>query len=238
MVHDVVSSDPRIAVVIPTLDERHSIGRCLESARDADEIVVSDGGSSDGTVEEVRRLDPGLVLVEGPRGRGGQLNRGAEAATAPILLFLHADCVLPRGWSDAVRTALGDPGVSVGCFRLRTDPPRNGEASALERRWWRLLDLRSRGWGLPYGDQALFARREDIRGVGGYPEIPLMEDVAFVRGLLRRGRLARVPLEVRTTARRFAHHPIRARLCTATFPTLFRLGVAPETLARWYGKGR
>lgn len=235
---DGVNSEPRVAVVVPTLDEESSIGRCLESARDADEVVVSDGGSTDRTVEEARRVSPGLVVVEGPRGRGGQLNRGAEAATAPILVFLHADCVLPRGWSDAVRTALGDPAVSLGCFRLRTDPPPGREASALERRWWSLLDLRSRGLGLPYGDQALFVRRSDFVRSCGFPPIPLMEDIAFVRECLRHGRLARVPLDVRTTARRFARHPIRARLCTATFPTLFRLGVAPRTLARWYGKGR
>ncbi|MFZ5787264.1 MAG: glycosyltransferase [Acidobacteriota bacterium] len=228
----------RIAVVIPTLDEERSIGACLESARDADEIVVSDGGSADRTIEAARRSDPRVVVVEGPRGRGGQLNRGVAAAAAPIVLFLHADCLLPRGWAGAVRAALADPAVAVGCFRLRTEPPLGREASSAERRWWRLLDLRSRGWGLPYGDQALFARRESVLGIGGFPEIPLMEDIAFVRAALRNGRLARLPLEVRTTARRFARHPIRARVCTATFPALFRLGVSAETLARWYGKGR
>jgi hypothetical protein len=97
-----------------------------------------------------------------------------------------------------------------------------------------MLDARGRGIGLPYGDQAQFMRRDVLAVVGGVPEIPLMEDLELARKCLRHGRLARLPLAVRTTARRFARHPVRARVCTATFPLLYRLGVSPERLAHWY----
>jgi rSAM/selenodomain-associated transferase 2 len=227
---------PVLSVVVPTLNEESAIAACLGSVGDdADvEIVLSDGGSVDRTVEVARAARPDAIVVGGPAGRGGQLARGVAVARGEVIVFLHADCRLPRGWRAAVGDALADPGVAIGCFRLRTEAPGAGAA----RTWWRLLDLRGRGLGLPYGDQALFLRRATLEAVGGVPDQPLMEDVELVRRCLRRGRLARVALEVGTTARRFAGRPLRARLCTATFPSLYRLGVAPATLARWYGGAR
>lgn len=230
---------PTVSVVIPTLNEDRGIAACLGSLGEEAgvEVVISDGGSRDRTLEVARTARAGVRVVEGPAGRGGQLARGAAAARSGVLLFLHADCRLPAGWGGAVVEALADPTVALGCFRLRTEAPGGG-ARAGTRLWWRLLDLRGRGWGTPYGDQALFLRRDTLTAVGGVPDLPLMEDVELVRRCLRRGRLARLPLEVRTTPRRFARHPLRARLCTATFPTLFRLGVPAPTLARWYGTVR
>jgi rSAM/selenodomain-associated transferase 2 len=231
---------PTIAVIVPTLNEEATIGACLAAVgrQEGVGVVVSDGGSVDTTLEVVREAFPHVRVVGGPRGRGGQLDRGARALDAEALLFVHADCRLPRGWSSAVRAALADPAVALGCFRLHTEPPAGANAGALARWWWRVLDVRSRGPFLPYGDQALFLRRAVFEAVGGFPDIPLMEDVAFARACLRRGRLARLPLAVRTTARRFARHPLRSRLCTATFPLLFRIGVSPQRLSRWYGEGR
>jgi hypothetical protein len=106
------------------------------------------------------------------------------------------------------------------------------------RLFLRVFDLRSRGLGLPYGDQGLGVRRETFEAVGGFPEIPLMEDVAFARECRRRGRIHRLRLEITTTARRFERRPLRTGLMFFTFPTLYRLGVEPETLARWYGNVR
>ena len=231
---------PHIGVVIPTLDEEGAIAACLAAVGEWPDVsvVVSDGGSTDATLDQVRRRFPWVDVVEGPPGRGDQLDRGVRAVPADAYVFVHADCRLPMGWLDAVRTALVEPEVAVGCFRLRTDPPASGSTSWLARAWWRLLDLRSRGFFLPYGDQALFLTRRVLEAAGGVPRIALMEDVELVRRVLRHGRLVRVPLEVRTTARRFAASPLRARICTATFPTLYRLGVSPARLARWYGSGR
>ncbi len=230
---------PTVSVVIPTLDEAQRLPACLESIGPSPgvEVVVSDGGSADGTVEVARRGLPARV-VGGPAGRGGQLDRGARAALGEVLLFLHADCRLPRGWLPAVVSAAADPAVSLGCFRLRSEPDGDESGRARRRLRWRLLDLRGLGLGLPYGDQALFTRRETYTLAGGFPDLPLMEDVVFVRRCLRLGRLARLPLEVQASARRFARHPVKARLATATFPVLFRLGVRAERLAAWYGRVR
>ena len=225
---------PSLSVVIPTLDEEETLPGALASIGDdpAVEVVVSDGGSRDGTLDLVS-VEREVRVVRGDAGRGQQLNRGARAARAPRLLFLHADCRLPTGWLPAVMEALDDPAVALSCFRLHTEPATPG-AGALRRRWLRLLDLRSRLGLLPYGDQGHAVRREVFERLGGYPPIPLMEDLDFARAAARLGRIRTLPLEIRTTARRFERHPVRTRLMTATFPALFRMGVSPWTLARWY----
>lgn len=224
-------------MVVPTLDEAMRIGACLTSIgrSPAVEIVVSDGGSSDGTLDVVDRVRPDAAVISGPPGRGGQLNRGAAAATADRLLFLHADCLLPDGWLDVVTTALDDRETVLAVFRLCTVPADGGRPGAWRRFWLSLFDLRSRGWGLPYGDQGFAIRRQVFDDLGGFPDIPLMEDFALARSCRRRGRIRRLPLSVRTSARRFEDRPIRSRLILAVFPTLFKLGVPPEILAGWYG---
>jgi len=225
-----------LTVVIPTLNEEDTIESCLQAVGRPPGVstVVSDGGSTDETLAVVTKGFPKVDIVRGPPGRGDQLDRGARAAPADAYVFVHADCRLPEGWHDAVCDALADPGVAIGCFRLHTEPRPGGRDSTLARTWWRVLDLRSRGLGLPYGDQALFLRQDVFARVGGVPKIPLMEDVELVGRCLDLGRLARLPLEVRTTARRFAQLPLRAPLFTMIFPTLYRLGVSPTTLHRWY----
>jgi len=229
---------PEMSVVIPTLNEERTIESCLQAVgrRGNLEIVVSDGGSTDGTLRFAASM--GATVVEGPPGRGGQLNRGAAAAQAERLLFLHADCRLPRGWQAAVASVLADPATSLACFLLRTETSSETRPSPLRHLWLRTLDLRSRGLRLPYGDQAFAVRREVYERVGGFPDIPLMEDLVFARACRRVGRIRRLPLEIRTKARRTDADPVRARVMMLVFPALFRLGVAPSTLARWYGSGR
>ena len=227
-----------LAVVIPTLNEERKIGACLEAVGKPDgvEVVVCDGGSTDRTRELAAAV--GARVVEGARGRGPQLNLGARSAVAGRLLFLHADCRLPDGWLPFVHTALDDQATALACFRLHTEPSGERRRSALYRRWLRVFDLRSFGFGLPYGDQGFALRREVFDRVGGFREIPLMEDVAMARGCRSLGRIQRLPLEMRTTARRAEGHPLRTGLALAVFPTLFRLGVSPNTLVRWYGEVR
>lgn len=227
-----------LAVVIPTLNEERTIGTCLDAVgkRDGVEVVVSDGGSSDRTRELAS--EAGARVVEGARGRGPQLNLGAQSAAAGRLLFLHADCRLPDGWLPALGTALDDEATALACFRLHTEPSGGRRRSPLYRRWLRVFDLRSFGLGLPYGDQGFALRREVFDRVGGFQEIPLMEDVALARSCRRLGKIRRLPLEVRTTARRAEGHPVRTIVMLATFPTVFRFGVSPKTLARWYGEVR
>ena len=224
-----------LAVVIPTLNEEGVIEACMEAIGGGDQlaVVVSDGGSLDGTRARAARL--GARVVEGPRGRGPQLNRGAAAVDAEAYLFLHADCLLPPGWREALRGALQDRSTALACFRLHTEPAGEERRSRIYRTWLRVLDIGARGLRAPYGDQGLSVRREVFDTVGGFPEIPLMEDVAFSRSCRRIGRIHRLPLEMRTTARRFERSPVRTGLMFVTFPSLYRLGVSPHTLARWYG---
>lgn len=227
-----------LTVVVPTLDEEGCIEGCLDSigTQAGVDIVISDGGSGDETL--VRARARGAIVVEGPAGRGAQLNRGAAATDSDLLLFVHADCRLPGGWRDRLESALADRRTALACFILRTEPTDPETETLAGRLWLRTLDLRARGGRLPYGDQAFGVRRELFERVGRFPDIPLMEDLVFARSCRRVGKIRRLRPAVRTTARRTERYPVRARLMMLAFPTLFSLGVSPETLARWYGNAR
>ena len=187
-----------LSVVIPTLNAAGALPGCLSGLMEGvseglvREVVVSDGGSTDATVAVAREV--GARVVTGPAGRGGQLGRGVAASGGPWVLALHADSWLTPGWAGPVAAHLA-AGGEAGWFRLafRAD----GLAPRLVAGW---ANLRSRA-GLPYGDQGLLVPRVLLDAVGGYPDIPLMEDVALARRL--RGRLRGVPATVRTGAERF-----------------------------------
>jgi rSAM/selenodomain-associated transferase 2 len=218
------------------LDEAARIGARLRelAARGFHDVIVVDGGSRDGTCDAVR-AHPGVRLVTAPRGRGQQLNAGARAATGDVLLFLHADVMLPADAPAWVARALADPRVVAGAFRIHTvaDAGRNWLGPLL-----RIADLRSHVTRLPYGDQALFVRRDAFEAAGGFPDEPLMEDVVLARRLRRIGRIVTVPAYVQASGRRFLRRPLASLLAMWTFPTLHRLGVPPRSLARLYGAPR
>ena len=222
-------SDPlSVAILIPALDEEESLRRHLPAAlAAADEVVVSDGGSRDRTAEMAREL--GARVVAGPAGRGGQLNRAAAAATAEVLVFLHADTALPPGALDAVRAAVA-AGAPGGGFLMRFDSDR-----PLLRLAGRLVDLRTRLTRSPLGDQAQFATRKAFRELGGFREWQILEDVDFIRRLAARGRLAILPLRVTTSARRYeAGGVLRTAARNWWIWALYALGVPPHRLARLY----
>ncbi len=225
-----------VSVIVPTLDEAARIGARFGELETigVDEVLVADGGSRDGTVE-IARAQPGVRVIVGPRGRGRQLNAGARAATGEVLVFLHADTQLPGDARAWIERTLADRGVVAGAFRVRTvaDVGRNWLGPLL-----RIADIRSHVTRLPYGDQALFVRRDAFERVGGFPDEPLMEDVDLVRRLRRVGRVVTVPAYVRASGRRFLRHPIAGTLAMWTFPTLHRVGVPPRLLARLYGNPR
>ena len=218
----------RLSVVIPALDEAERIAGAVASARAPNvEVIVVDGGSSDATCE--RAGEAGARVIRCARGRARQLDAGAREARGDALLFLHADTTLPAGYAEVALRALSDPRVAGGAFALRFEERTRG------LRWIeRIARLRVRLFGLPYGDQALFLRRETLEAIGGVPQVPILEDFDLVRALKRRGRLALLREEAVTSARRhLAGGPWRIALRHLAIALGGSLGVDRARLAAW-----
>jgi rSAM/selenodomain-associated transferase 2 len=221
-----------ISVVIPVLDEAGNLERLLpdlETRFSAAEVILVDGGSADATTAVAARF-PRVRLLASPRGRARQMNAGARAARGDVLLFLHADTRLPDGALVAVEAAISDPGVVAGRFDVSFDNPRR----VFRMIAW-FMNLRSRWSGISTGDQAIFVRGSVFEALGGYPEIPLMEDVELCRRLKRRGRLLPLRLAVRTSARKWERDgAVRTILLMWVLRFLYMVGVSPRRLHRWY----
>ncbi len=221
-----------LSIVIPVLNAADALPATLDSLLPGvaqgviREVIVSDGGSADATVQLAR--DAGCEVVTGPAGRGGQLGRGAAAARGAWLLFLHADTHLPPAWVGAVCTHR-DP-ERAGYFRLsfRSDAVMARVVAAG-------ANLRCRLFGLPYGDQGLLISRALYDAVGGYSDIALMEDVALARAL--KGRLVALPETVSTDASRYQRGGWGRRSARNLWTLARYLGGAdPTKLARSYHK--
>lgn len=220
-----------VSVVIPTLNAEAELGPCLAALGEGlkagilRELVISDGGSADRTRDIAAAA--GAIWVEGPAGRGGQLARGIEASGGPWLLVLHADTILSSDWPEAVLQ-----GIESGCpgyFRLRFRA--KGPGAGLVAGW---ANLRARAFGLPFGDQGLLVSRADYTAAGGYPDIPLMEDMALVRALPRAH-----PLQAtaETGADRYrANGWLRQGAANLWRQARFLAGADPAKLARGYRK--
>lgn len=230
---DALDERPRLSVVIPTLNEEDAIAATLAAAQDARhvEIIVADGGSTDRTRDIAQSA--GAQVLRVPGGRAAQINAGAAAATGGILLFLHADTRLPEGYSEFVRAALDQPGVAAGAFRFRLDA-EGGAYRILER----LVNWRSRVLQMPYGDQALFMKAGAFMALGGFPDLPIMEDFEMVRRLRRRGQICILDAAAVTSARRWMDRGIlKATILNQAMIAGYLLGVSPRALARLY-RGR
>ena len=220
---------PLISVVIPALNEGASIADAVRSAMFGfhTEVIVADGGGADDTGE--RAEGAGARVVRSAPGRGRQLNAGASAASGEILLFLHADTKLPPGWAARIRRALTTPGVAGGAFRLSF-----GDASPQLSRVARWANIRAERTGILYGDQGIFVRTSAFRDLGGFPEEPLMEDLAFVRALRRTGIFTVLPDAVETSGRRYERNGVlKTCLLHQILLAAWLLGVPAGTLARW-----
>ena len=231
----------RLSVILPVLNEARRIGSRLRELRAQDalhEIILVDGGSTDGTLgearESMRGFDGGapVKIVHAPRGRASQMNAGARTSEGDVLLFQHADTVLPAEVVSHVRKTLSASQVVAGAFRTWTvnDTDRPFPKALLH-----LADLRSRYSGLPYGDQALFVRREVFFHVGGFPEQPLMEDLELARRLRCEGRVTTIAAYVQVSGRRFVARPVFYFTLMNVFPLLYRAGVSADRLGRLYG---
>jgi rSAM/selenodomain-associated transferase 2 len=229
---------PAISVVIPVLNEQQLVGPCLRQLRalHADwQIIVVDGGSQDQTVVRAKESGADIVMVQ-KGGRGVQMRAGAERVKHAVLMFLHVDCQLPPDAPAWIEQTLKAGHWKAGAFQVRHRC--RPETSRLKRSCMRIADRRSRKTLYPYGDQAVFLKKEDYLLAGGMPSLALMEDLEFAMQLRKLGDLRIVPAEVEVSARRFEQAPVRTVLCWWTFPWFYRMGVAPSRLAKWYGSTR
>jgi rSAM/selenodomain-associated transferase 2 len=233
--------------VVPVLDEAAVVpalvqGLAALETPPALEVVLVDGGSRDDTVRRFAAAAGALLergigvrVLEGvPRGRASQLNAGARAARGAILLFLHADTILPPEAPAAVASGLADPRVVGGGFRHRFS--RRG---ALLRLISLYATARSLLHGVHYGDQAMFIRRPVFEAIGGFPDLPLFEDLALSRAMRARGRVATLPLAARTSARRLARGGVlRTAARFGWVKVRYALGAEPRDLAAEYREVR
>jgi len=225
---------PAVSLVIPVLNEAENISQILQHVREVDadgpaEIIVVDGDPEGSTINAIR--DEGVRTVAAVKGRARQMNSGAGLATGDILLFLHADTHLPPNAFGLIRAAMNDTGFVGGAFDLGFATPR---------RIFKITEsyvfLRTRLTKIPFGDQAIFIRRDFFDEIGGYRDLPLMEDVDLMQRIRKRGgRICIIPEKVRTSPRRYEQEGIMfTTIRNAMLQLLYALGVPPERLVRWY----
>lgn len=221
----------RLSVIIPTLNEEAEIAATLSNVFQGspDEVIVADGGSSDGTCALARKF--GARVISAPRGRVLQLNAGAEEARGEFLLFLHADTWLPAGYPRLIAQCLEQPGVAGGAFAFSVR-----EAFAGRRLVETLVNLRCRWLRSPFGDQGVFLRRVLFETLGGFPAWPILEDVEMVRRLRRSGKVVTLSPGISTSGRRWQRLGVgRTLLINQVIMAGFFCGVSAERLARLYG---
>ena len=225
--------DPLVTIVIPILHDTAALTSLLPTlpVDPSVQLVVVDGGAEYGTAwDALRARHPAVEWIRASRGRGVQMNTGATCARGRWLVFLHADTRLGAGWLDFLRSLDDRPSIVGGSFRFALD------SSARWARWIeRGVRLRVRLFDLAYGDQALFVRRDAFEALDGYKELPLMEDVDFIRRLPRQGRLEHADVPALTSARRWERDGwLRRSVENVTLLLLFLAGWSPSWLARRY----
>ncbi|KFB69914.1 TIGR04283 family arsenosugar biosynthesis glycosyltransferase [Candidatus Accumulibacter vicinus] len=223
---------PFLSLILPVLNEAATICAQLALLQELRsrgvELLLVDGGSCDGTPDLAR---PGVDrLLESPRGRATQMNAGAHASQGEVLLFLHADTTLPPAADELIRAAMTDD-VAWGRFDVRIDG-RQPLLRVVES----MMNWRSRLSGIATGDQGIFVRREVFERLGGYPELPLMEDIALSRQLKRIARPVCLRERVLTSGRRWQKHGVlRTILLMWRLRASYFLGADPQQLAIRYG---
>ena len=225
---------PAISIIIPVLNEAGGINHLIAHLRSIDvgrssEIIVVDGDPDGGTLKAIR--DGSVIKVKSARGRARQMNEGARIAGGNTLLFLHADTELPQEALSLIVTALNDGGFVGGAFDL---------AIKSRRLSFRLIEsmasFRSRITGIPFGDQAIFIRKDYFQAIGGYSDMPLMEDIEIMQRIKKRGSKIRIiRRQVLTSPRRWENEGIvRCTLRNWLLQLLHYCGVSPSTLMKWY----
>ena len=228
-----------VSIIIPVLNEEECIERFLNhlqkfkglsssEAKGQSEIILVDGGSEDKTTEIASRCD-GITIVSSSRGRAQQMNAGAKVANGDILFFLHADTSLPENAISAVEEIIKKD-ADGGCFGLKIDSSRLPLRIASQ-----LITLRTKATHVASGDQTIFVRRKVFDKLGGYADIPLMEDLDFTRRLKKTGNFVELDLKVSTSARRWEKWGVfKNILLTWSLRILYYIGIPPERLAEFY----
>jgi rSAM/selenodomain-associated transferase 2 len=186
-----------ISVIIPTLNEELMIKETFKRLGKAIEIIVVDGGSNDKTREIAKTLGA-KVIISAKKGRALQMNLGGKIAKGDILLFLHADTLLPPDYQELIINTLSESNVIAGAFQLKIE----GQEKSL-RLVEKLVNWRSRFFSLPYGDQGIFLKASVFEDLSGFPELPIMEDFELIQRLKKRGKIAIVSSAVVTSGRRW-----------------------------------
>ncbi|MHC4871314.1 MAG: TIGR04283 family arsenosugar biosynthesis glycosyltransferase [Planctomycetota bacterium] len=231
---DKVSSDSqekpksRISVIIPALNEENNITDCITSIGGNCEVIVADGGSHDAT--RLNACKCGAICIPSQPGRGRQMNKGAELATGEILLFLHADTILPEDWEESVLEIAADSNTSIGAFSLKIN-----NTSFKFRIIEKLVSLRNYLFSTPYGDQALFIRKKDFDALGKFKDIPLLEDLALVKNAAKVGKIITSEKSVVTSADRWLKSgTLKRTVINQIILAGYYAGVSPERLAKLY----
>lgn len=219
----------KISIVIPVLNEARHLSNTLSIQATDIEIIVVDGGSQDETIAIAQSF--GVKVLQSAPGRAAQMNAGAKVASGEILLFLHADTRLPDGFDQMIRNAL--KAAIAGAFQLSIDANQPGI------RWIEQgVNWRSRYLQLPYGDQALFLRTETFHKIGGFPDLPIMEDFEFVRTLQQLGKIVILPKPVITSGRRWQKLGVfRTTIVNQIVVFAYLMGISPTRIQAWYRSG-
>lgn len=221
---------PKISIIIPVLNEAAKIQDTLNRVLNARnvEVIVVDGGSWDETVAIAKSL--GVKVISANPGRASQMNAGAAVANGDILLFLHADTLLPTNFDTLICLALQDARTIAGAFELRIDAKLRG-LRLIEK----MVNARSRLFSLPYGDQALFLKAAIFHEIGGFPDLLIMEDFELMLRLKSHGRITILPASVLTSGRRWQKlGVVKTTLINQLVILGYFLGVSPDKLVRFY----
>ena len=223
------AGDPYLSIIIPTLNEAENIDLTLKKALNKEaEIIVVDGESRDDTKRRAEEAD--ARVASSPPGRAVQMNMGAEMAKGDVLFFLHADTLPPDHFVERIFRTLMNQGTIAGAFRFKTDLDR-----PLMKAVEYVTNMRSRIFNLPYGDQGLFLSKNAFDAVGGFPDVPVAEDLYFVRRLAKHGRIRITPVPAVTSARRWRQKGVvYTTLINSIILMGCILGVPPDKLAPLY----
>ena len=231
-----LTAKKRISIIIPTLNEANVIEETITRLPQSEqvEILVVDGGSSDGTAERAREF--GARVLSTAPSKAKQMNAGAAEARGEALLFLHADTCLPEQFENKVIAAMSRKGFSAGAFTLEIDSADWG-LRFIER----VANWRARIFKMPYGDQALFVSRKLFNKIGGFADYPIMEDFELIRRLKKKGDIVILPESVKTSPRRWQNFGIfKTWFLNQIIVGAYFIGIPPRRLAFWYRreKGR